>query len=721
MLSATARADYVATEGSFELSISVGDELWVWPEQPEGAAQHGWCAVVRSVADEQPGLVPIDYLELSSDEAAAPPTPAEEQQPPPQEQREQQEQHRQQLSAWLTDAISTAAVTATDHGAALDAIALADFKPESAAELRLVAGERVAMLHGCEAPEGWAVALKRVVATSTDEGTECNEGEGEGLTAAAAPGGDRTAQGLVPAAYLSLLPFEATVTATHRPDAGSDDDARAADAAAADANGGSLLAVQRGERVMVQPSRSTPSCWWAQRYLPKIRLWLRYDASASGGGAAGLSPGEEGLVPRECLAPVPSETLREALRREAHLLRAEGVIARAVMCVGAARRHRRRREAARLVQRCWRGGAARARVRHMRRAIEEAAEAAVAVAEAAAAEVEAAVAEAAAAEAEVAAEAERRLQQRRLQQQARLPRRRRPSERLDEERAAAASELEQEGEAGAGSGSSRDSSPSFGRQRRRTDASDTVMAVLLGPVAEAAAAGAVAAPPATSDEGSQHAAEAAEAAEAEAAEAAEAEAAEAAEAAAAATTTRAVAAARLEVARQVRAAEARLSASLEMKLRAATSRREGDVKREALELTRARGAAGGGGSGGGGGWGQGDESDNVLGRAGRAEERLRIAAAEARAAEERAAAAERLVQRATDTLQTAARDVRALRRRAAKAEAAADGAQREEAAVRGAMGRAQQRNASLSAQLAAAAERVALLQQGRQGGQMYKI
>ena len=668
MRGATVRADYVATEGSYELSISIGDQLWVCSEQPEGGAEHGWCAVVRSAAaDEQPGLVPIDYLELRSDDTASP--PAVEHQPPPQEQQQQQ-----QLSAWLTDAISTAAVTANDHGVALDAIALADFEPASAAELRLAVGERVLMLLDCEAPEGWAVALKRVAGTA-DENESNAAREGDDL--AAVPGGERTSQGLVPAAYLSLLPFEATVTATQRLDA----DAHDADAAA-DADGASL-AVQRGERVMVQPSRSTPSCWWAQRYLPKVRLWQRYDASAPGGGAAGLSPGEEGLVPRSCLAPVPSRELREALRREAHLLNAEAVIGRAVMVVGMARRHRRRRVAARLVQRCWRGGgAARVRARRMRQTVEEAAKAAAAHAAHAAEEAEGA---------EAAAAEERRSQQR--QQQAKLPRRRRPSDRLDEERAAAAFELEREGEAG--SESSRDSSPSFGGRPPRGRTMDSAP-VLLGPVDEApppaAANAASAAIPPQQSTASQHAA-------------------------GAATRAGAVAAARVEVARQVRAAEARLSASLADELRAASSRRAREVQRRALELSVARRGAAGGAHGGAAAAGLGKDGDghgDVVGRASRVEARLRMVAAEAREAEERAAAAERLVRRASATLQAAARDVRTLRKHAGKADAAVEAARQGEVAMRGALGRAQQRNASLSVQLAAAAERVARLQQGRQ-------
>ena len=73
-----------------------------------------------------------------------------------------------------------------------EAEALANFEPEADVELRLVAGERVALLVGCTPPSGWSVALRR-----------------------SSVSGGRPTKGLVPATYVQLLPFEASVVLSH--------------------------------------------------------------------------------------------------------------------------------------------------------------------------------------------------------------------------------------------------------------------------------------------------------------------------------------------------------------------------------------------------------------------------------------------------------------------------------------------------------------------------
>ena len=81
----------------------------------------------------------------------------------------------------------------------------------------------MALLIGCTPPQGWSVALRR-----SEES------------------GGRPTKGLVPATYVQLLPFEASVVVA--PASGDQQQ----------------LGVERGERVSVDPARSTPGCWWVQ-------------------------------------------------------------------------------------------------------------------------------------------------------------------------------------------------------------------------------------------------------------------------------------------------------------------------------------------------------------------------------------------------------------------------------------------------------------------------
>merc|ERR1740139_326181 len=347
---AVARAAFEAQHSS-ELSVADGERLWVLAEQPEAAAAEGWRAVVKfSEPDSKPGLVPADYLEhgwygkvladfaaeadveltivtgqrmwlLPLDQSAeaegwfegvaedgsaglvpqsyvqivpgmtsqdAPDAPAhcsqaesEGDEALEQESTMSDQTPAESVSGWLAEAMVVLADA--DEGAALEAEALADFEPEADVELRLVAGERVALLIGCTPPSGWSVAPRRSQVS-----------------------GGRPTKGLVPATYLQLMPFEAIVVAAHT--------AAHTSAHAAAHIEQQQLGVSRGERVTVQPGRSTAACWWAQRQLSS-------DKAVGPEGLGGGLSGEEGLISRSRLKPLSASDLQAELRKEAEALR----------------------------------------------------------------------------------------------------------------------------------------------------------------------------------------------------------------------------------------------------------------------------------------------------------------------------------------------------------------------------------------------------------------
>ena len=188
-------ADFAA-EADVEMTIVTGQRMWLLPLDQSAEAE-GWFEGVAE--DGSAGLVPQSYVRIVPGMASqdAPDAPAAAQDPAYDEALEggELEQERsarsesgrtpaESVSGWLAEAMVVLADA--DEGAALEAEALADFEPEADVELRLVAGERVALLIGCTPPSGWSVALRR------------SEVSGGGPT-----------KGLVPATYVQLLPFEA--------------------------------------------------------------------------------------------------------------------------------------------------------------------------------------------------------------------------------------------------------------------------------------------------------------------------------------------------------------------------------------------------------------------------------------------------------------------------------------------------------------------------------
>ena len=80
--------------------------------------------------------------------------------------------------------------------------------------------------------------------------------------------GARRDKGLVPATYVELLPFEAVCAADYSGPAQGH------------------LRVRRGERVRVEPHKSTADCWWASL------------GAQAEGGAAVAAEGTEGRLGR---------------------------------------------------------------------------------------------------------------------------------------------------------------------------------------------------------------------------------------------------------------------------------------------------------------------------------------------------------------------------------------------------------------------------------------
>ena len=396
---AVALASYEGASAT-ELTVAEQEELWLLAEQPEEAQRNGWVAVVRCADGPrgEPGLLPADYVALV-DARVSLMSDAEDDDAELATSTKRSSCYFNEsdgvLAGWLAEA--TLVLADADEGAALEAVALADFEPMSDVELPLVAGEKLAVLLGSSEraapPDGWAVALQH----------ESRDSSG------------RAAKGLVPATFVKLLPFEATVlTATSQPPA----DPYSPDAPVAmvrDRRSGELVmppavaaaeqdaarderpkepAVTKGERVRVLPELSTAECWWVQRYQMKRRLSLAYDKRVVG-GAEGLS-GEEGLVNKARLQPISAASLEEGLQREAQAVRHEGaavltmhryvrgwVTRRKLLMAkrnGASRKithavrgyHERQsfvaqRAAALFIERCWRGVLARRRAQNTRR------------------------------------------------------------------------------------------------------------------------------------------------------------------------------------------------------------------------------------------------------------------------------------------------------------------------------------------------------------------
>ena len=254
-----ARAAFAAEEVN-EMSVGEGQRLYRFLD----AEEEGWCEVIGTTGKR--GLVPATYVEPEDDAGG-----------------EGQGDDgaggeggggggsSESVSEWLADVMVL--LSNAEEGVTLDAEALASFEPEADVELRLQRGERVAILQNVSPPDGWAVALRR----------------------SAAPGG-RPDKGLVPATYVQLLPFEATCTVEQL------------------GVSAPKMAHRVGERLMVDPARSTPEAWWAARH--------------EGGDAQKGKVEASGLVPRAHVRPFTQEDLQEELRREAELVRQESVLRR---------------------------------------------------------------------------------------------------------------------------------------------------------------------------------------------------------------------------------------------------------------------------------------------------------------------------------------------------------------------------------------------------------
>ena len=394
---AVALAPYQAGSPT-ELTVAEQEQLWVLAEQPEEAQRDGWVAVLRCADPHgEPGLLPADYVavvdarvSLHDETATDEPNDATD---------EPANENDGALAGWL--AAATLVLADADEGAALEAEALADFEPMSDVELRLVAGERLALLLSpsdrAAPPDGWKVALQH---QSRDSG-------------------GRAAKGLVPATFIRLLPFEATVLAAAEQPTTDPYSPSAPVAMVRDRFTGELVMspalpapeedaaqpkelavtnmVTKGERVRVLPERSTDTEWWVQRYQLKRRLSLAYDKRAVG-GEVGLS-GEEGAVAKARLQPISAASLQEGLQREAQAVRVEGAavltmhryvrgwVTRHNMRVakrngasrtithavrGAHGRHSfvAQRAAALFIERCWRGVLGRRRVESTRRQLQ---------------------------------------------------------------------------------------------------------------------------------------------------------------------------------------------------------------------------------------------------------------------------------------------------------------------------------------------------------------
>ena len=297
---AIVRADFAAQHDA-ELSVSAGDVVWLLEPQPTSTFE-GWTAVVHEdgAAEVRPGLVPTAYLEVATAMVACATFDAEEDNELSMSEGqvvwrfagaevegwsevlsgegvrglvpasyieeaggaaadEPEPEPAESVSEWLTDVM--ALLAHAEDGVTLEATALADFEPEADVEMRLRRGETIALLQGVAPPDGWAVALRR------------------------RSRGARPDKGLVPATYVELLPFEAVCAAAHG-------------------------AFASGERVRVDPRKSSAEAWWASK-----------PAEAEGGKAA--AEGGGGLVPRKLLKPLTAEDVQAELRQEAALMRKE--------------------------------------------------------------------------------------------------------------------------------------------------------------------------------------------------------------------------------------------------------------------------------------------------------------------------------------------------------------------------------------------------------------
>eukprot|EP00965_Chrysotila_dentata_P240426 6203707-Pleurochrysis_carterae.AAC.1 len=194
------------------------------------------------------------------------------------------------MSQWLRDVMSLLA--RADEGddtcaIAIPAIALGDFVAESDVELSIRIQERVLVLTGPSfvPPEGWAVAMR---AKSGGEGESGGDAGGAGAGAGAGAAGGRS-KGLVPSAYVQLLPVDVECAAEFEVRSG--------------------VVLRPGQRLRLLPERSIGDKW-------AVRVVREGENEGERALREGAGVGTEVfLLPKGAVRPCASDAVQSAAKQ----------------------------------------------------------------------------------------------------------------------------------------------------------------------------------------------------------------------------------------------------------------------------------------------------------------------------------------------------------------------------------------------------------------------